>query len=238
MIFDIVIPSFKRKEKLIRCLNSIFKAKKNLKKDQIQIYIYFDNNDKITYNYFTNKYNNIKCNLMNKQYRAFGIWNKHLQILDSCGMVYLCDDTQLYPETLYILFELFNQIYKNTDGILTFNQYNLESASKYAMGLIGKKFINRFPNNQCFCPDYVSFYADAELGRFAESLNKFYFGNGIKIHHFHPAFYPNEKDSTHLLVRDEQQKIDKEVNKKRRERGLLWGKDFKLIRPTIEGNIK
>lgn len=230
MKLEMVIPTYKRIEKLRRLLNSI--TKNDLK--FLEIHIYCDNKDYGTGLEIKQRFPFVNILVMDKQYRAFGIWNYHLKNhFYSNGMIYVCDDVEFLPNTLLSMNVLFNQICKNTDGILTFNQYNLESASKYAMGLIGKKFINRFPNNQCFCPDYVSFHADAELGRFAESLGKFYFGNGLKIHHYHPAFYKDEQDEAHAIVRDNQSKIDKEVNRKRRKQKLLWGQSWKLIRKEI-----
>ena len=101
------------------------------------------------------------------------------------------------------------------------------------MGLIGRKFAERYSNRQCFCPDYVSFYADSEVGDYAEKINKFYYCEEAKLIHYHPAFYKNEVDEAHRQVRDKEANLDKVINAERKKLGLLWGKSFKLIRNTI-----
>lgn len=229
MKFDMVIPTYKRKEKLERCLNSIIENDLKF----LDIYIYFDNNNIKSEKYIKEKFPFVHTKVMTNQYRAFGIWNYHLFHYlksTSSGMIYVCDDIVFLPNTLLTMKTLFEQICKDTDGVLTFNQYNLTSASKYAMGLIGKKFIDRFPYSQCFCPDYVSFYADAELGVYAKSIGKFYFGSGCRIHHYHPSFYKQESDEAHKIVRDKNSIVDRQINIARRRANLLWGKNFTLIR--------
>jgi len=204
--------------------------------------LYFDNNDKASYgsfnNYFNTEYikylikNDLKCFLhlwlLKRQYRAFGIWNFHLKHLESDGMIYLCDDTELFPDTLKNLFEVFINKFPDTDGIVTLNQSNIEGSDS-AMGLIGRKFAERYLNNQCFCPDYVSFFADAELGNYAKKLGKFHWADNAKLIHYHPAFYKNKIDEAHRIVRDNNQVIDKKVNQERVKNGILWGESFKLI---------
>jgi len=232
MKFEMIIPTYKRIDKLKRLLDSIHPDYLKF----IDVYIYCDNNDIDTYNALTGKYGFVMGKIMDKQYRAFGIWNYHLKNhFNSDAMIYVCDDIEFMENALMGMYLLWEQINNDNDIVIGFNQYNLESSSKYAMGIIGKNFLKRFPNNQYFCPDYVSFYADSESGEYAESLGKFYFGNGLKIHHYHPAFYKNENDEAHKIVRDKHSQLDKIVNKKRKQLGLLWGQNFDLIRPTIEG---
>ena len=230
MKFDLVIPTYKRKEKLERCLKSI-------NHPNVDIYLYFDNNDVESYNYFESNYPEVTCYIMDKQYRAFRIWNYHLKTLKSSGMIYLCDDVELYPDALNNLFQAFETKFPDTDGVVTFNQANLPTGSDSAMGLILRKFANRYPNNQCFCPVYVSFYADSEIGDYAKKLGKFHYCEEAKLIHYHPAFYKEEADEAHRIVRDSNQGIDKRVNAERKKRGLLWGESLTLIREGIKNEV-
>lgn len=218
MTFDIVIPTFKREGKLIRLLNSIPKI------DDYKIWIYFDNNDFSTAMPFASMY----CStVMNKKYQAFGIWNYHLQSLTSDIIVFICDDTELYADTLINIEKHFIEKFPDTDGIVTFKQANMKGTDS-AMGCIGRKFASRYPNNQAFCPDYISFYADTEIGDYAKKLGKFHYGEDCLINHFHPISGV-AMDATHHIIRGVDKTIDIKVNKIRKEKGLIWGDSFQLV---------
>src|SRR3990172_7052701 len=95
MIFDLVIPTFNRFEKLLRCLKSI------PKQPNVNVFVYFDNNDFETYNKVKELNENYTLIVMDKKYQAFGIWNHHLANNFSGDVfIYLCDDTEIYPDTL------------------------------------------------------------------------------------------------------------------------------------------
>lgn len=220
MNFEIVIPTYKREEKLRKCLASI------PKQDNVNIQLCFDNNDIGTWEKFTKEYPNSIC--MQEKAQAFGIWNWYLQGVFAADIfVYLCDDTELYPDTLINIEKHFVEKFPDTDGVVTFNQVNIDGSDS-AMGCIGRKFAARYTNKQCFCPDYVSFYADSELGDYAKKLNKFHFGEDCRINHYHPGFYKNA-DEAHRAIRGKDKQIDIKVNKIRRDKRLLWGESFTLI---------
>lgn len=220
MTFDIVIPTFNRLEKLVTCLNSIPKT------NNIHIWVYFDNNDK-TYHTFPINEKHITKVLMPKKYQAFGIWNYHAQKCISDIMVYLCDDTSLYLDTLLNVEKHFIELFPDTDGVVTFNQVNIKGTNS-AMGCIGKKFMNRYPGYQLFNPNYVSFYADTDLGNYAKKLGKFYYGLDCRIEHFHPVSGV-KPDSTHHIIRGKDKEIDIKINKIRTERQMLWPETTEMI---------
>lgn len=224
MIFDIVIPTYKRPEKLAVCLKSIMK---NHKKNNIRIFVYFDNND----NGYISGVNQVYIARLKKQYRAFGIWNLHLKHLRADGMIYICDDIELWDDCLEKALDCFKTSFPDSDGFLGLNQENLDyRGSDTAMGLIGKRFTERFPERQCFCPDYVSFHADMELGIFAKSLKKFIFCEDAKLTHFHPGVFKKGADEAHKEVRIPNiVQQDKATRKKRRELNLVWGESFRLV---------
>lgn len=242
MRFHIVVPTYHRPAKLEKMFNSLINQ--NLDNELIaslndklgiSLYVYFDNNDEDSYRYFSQKYGNFfltNYKLLNRQYRAFGIWNLHLSTLDADGMFYVCDDIEFRPDCIMIAIKTFLEKFSDTDGLLGLNQENIkkdqDGFSANAMGLIGKKFAERFPNRQCFCPDYISFHADAELGNFARSIDKFYFCKEAKIIHYHPNYFKDLEDETHKIVR-EPKNIDRETWNLRRKRNLLWGQSFELI---------
>ena len=222
MIFDLVIPTYKRKDKLIRCLKSIPKAK------NLTIWLYFDNQDFDTYEALIKTDFRFYSVIPNLKYQAFGCWNRHLLTYFGADvMIYLCDDTEWYPDLFDNLQKHFEEKFPDTDGVVTFKQANLKGSDS-AMGAIGRKFAERYPNKQCFNPNYVSFYADSDIGDYAKKLGKFYYAEDCKIIHYHPVTGV-EADETHKIIRGHDKTVDIKINKIRKEKGLLYPETLEMI---------
>lgn len=227
MTYDFCIPTYQRYDKLKKCLEFI------PVQDNIVIHVYFDNNDFET----LDKINELDLAhhvfVMEKKYQAFGIWNYHLKhLFNSDVMVYLCDDVYLWPDTMKNMERHFNEKFPDTDGVITFKQENLKGSDS-AMGCIGRKFVERYPDNQVFNPNYVSFYADTDLGNYAKKLSKFHYGEDCLIHHAHPITGV-KADTTHHIIRGIEKTIDIQVNKIRKEKGLLYPINLEMIdRETV-----
>jgi len=249
MKFAIIIPTYKRARKLEKCLQSIAVAilEPSIKEDDIvKIYPVADDcafdfglteyfSDRITSSSF---FPSIKITLCqnNTRRKAFGTWNDFFSALawDFDGFVYLCDDIELDPDCLSNLFAVFKEKFPDTDGLIGICQKNIprdkEGYSASAMGLIGRRFARRYPDMKCFCPDYSSFHADAELQLYARKLNKFHYAENARLTHYHPAYFSEMKDDAHEYVRiPEVVKKDRETWNIRRKKGLLWGESFELI---------
>lgn len=241
MKFQIVVPTFRRPAKLERLFNSIVKQELDENwfvnnPTSISLYVYFDNNDEVSYEYFKDKFGSYfltTYKLLTEQNKAFGVWNKHLKTLDVDGMFYIVDDIEFRPDCLMVAIKEFAMRFPDTDGLLGLNQENIpkdkEGFSRNAMGIIGRKFAERYSDKQCFCPDYTSFHADAELGNFARSLGKFVYCDEARVMHYHPVYYKDQLDETHNIVR-EMKDVDREIWNLRQKRNLLWGQSFELVR--------
>lgn len=92
-----------------------------------------------------------------------------------------------------------------------------------AFGLVGRKFIDRFPRRQVFCPDYIHYVSDLEVGNFARNIGRCYMCPEAKV--IHHRF----KDATFHKAKPVE-KIDLRMKARRKEKGLLWGKDFTLLK--------
>jgi glycosyltransferase involved in cell wall biosynthesis len=227
MTLDIVIPSLNRREKLQNCLNSIFRSAKT---DNIQLILYFSDNDEITYwnQYFSN-IANIQLRFV-AEYRVPTFWNDYLLNMKADALCYLNDDVELFEDTIEIILTQFIEKFPDYDGIMGLNQSNLYDINKVesAFGVIGTKYADRFPNRQVWCPDYYRFYGDWELWKYAKEINKFYFCQQAQLNHYHPATNHKLEDDTHKLVRT-YLKQDKQTFQKRQSLNLLWGKSFTLV---------
>ncbi len=223
---DIVIPTIGREIKLINCLNSIRKAKKNY---NVQVYIYFSRvNELLKFSSYTKEYW-INCYRVHN-YKVPEFWNNHLNKMKADAMVCCNDDVLFKEDTIDKIYELFPKCFPDYDGIVGISQENLPQGQgkNYAFMIIGSKFADRFPNRQVWCLDYYRFYADQELGMYAEKIGKFKYYSEIKITHLHPAFNKELLDETHRRVRVYWRQ-DHNTFIKRQTLKLLWGENFKLI---------
>lgn len=208
MKVDIVIPTWNRQAKLDRCLESI--ERQEYPQEKIRVHAIQD-----TARLF-----------------AFGVWNRFLATWDDGdAFLYLCDDTELFPDCVSASVAMLEEFCG--DAVIGLNQSNIPNSEKCApcaMALCGRKFVDRFPNRQVFCPDYSRFWADVEVGDYMKQTGLGQYCAAAKLVHYHPSFFRNEMDSTHHAVRDQKQvEKDKETYRIRKERGLTWGMNHDLV---------
>jgi cellulose synthase/poly-beta-1,6-N-acetylglucosamine synthase-like glycosyltransferase len=204
---DIMIPTWQRPEKLARCLASIEKQ----------------------------TYPNIEVHAVEDTDRlfAFGVWNRFLRSWTGDLFVYLCDDVELAPVCIDVAVTEISVRWPDLDGLCGFHQQiaGKEGFSNSAMGMFGRAFAYRFPNNEAFCPDYSRFHADSELGKFARAVGRFAYRPEAGLIHHHPAHEKSEMDYTHSVVREPGAVArDRETYEIRRDKGLLWGQSFERVR--------
>jgi len=137
-------------------------------------------------------------------------------------MLYASDDLYFPKELISRAVKKFEEQFPSEDGLMGFDTASVPKNTKYAFGLMGKAFLDRFPERQVFCLDYIHFGADNELGRFAESINRFYFFDELAVEHSRLL------DSTFVLASKVRAR-DEDVRLARLRRGLLWGKTFERL---------
>ena len=216
MHVDIVIPTWRRAEKLKRCMASIE----------------------------TQAYTDITTHAIEDTDRlfAFGVWNRFLATWETGDLfVYLCDDTILDPYCIAAAVREMQAKFQDTDGLVGLHQSNIAGKDGWcrsAMGVIGRKFAERFVNRQVFCPDYSRFHADSELGAYARELGKFSYCEAASLVHLHPVHNRAEMDETHVVVRDPPVVLlDKRVWERRRAIACMWGKDNMLVREDVRDYV-
>lgn len=227
MFLDIVIPTLNRTRKLINCLESIERSKKNF---DIHVFIYFSSHTDA--NEVEASFDRPWITRRFTLYNKCGVfWNAHLLIMKADIMAYMNDDVLFFDNTIEELVKTYQEHFPDFDGVMGINQSNLPEKEmlKSAFGVIGNKYAERFPDRQAWCPDFYRFGGDEELMRYAESINKFYYAENVKIKHLHPAHEKGcSTDSTHRAVRKFRSK-DVEICHKRKVNKLMWGQSFELI---------
>jgi len=230
MQLDLVIPTLHRPEKLTACLNSIAATKADL---NIHTHVYFTDVKELED--FSNRYKNAKwITCKHTDYdKCSTFWNTHIKTMTANAMVYLNDDVVLHQDTLSKLIQTYLKHFPDFDGVMGLNQCNLptEKTIQSAFGVIGTIYANRFPDRQVFCPEYYRFYGDYEIMLYAKSINKFHYGENVRIDHLHGDF-TKLKDGTHRAVRKYKEK-DCPIYSNRQTKKYIWGKTFDIAGEDI-----
>jgi len=238
MKVDIVIPTYKRINQLLSCIDSIKIARSNVFEHEIKLKIFVStikeyqilDNLRII-NFWTD------IILMGKKYIAPIFWNDYLKEMKSDAMVYINDDVELDKNCIKEGIKALKSL--NLDGVIGFKQFNAKPNAivcKGAFGMIGSKFADRFPKRQVFCPDYIAFGLDTELWKFSESIGRFIYCETALLKHYHPTFTGQNKDETYQHNRKIGRNYDTQIRNLRGERGLLWGKTFERVNHLIKEN--
>lgn len=254
------IPTYKRHEKLKKCLESIW----NSTHKDIEVIVCCDGNDTSTYDFLKETYykqDDQDIPYYNHPFLdivvqpdfkyVIGAWNRivkenintifrnydvHVDTRFS-GFMGLCDDIELYPDTIEEAVKTLKEVYPDTDGVIGLKQEcpgRLDYTFKwFGQTLMGREFIERYKpvNYQICCPAYKWAYQDEEMWEYAKSLGKFYECKESKLKHYHPSFLPEYVDETHKIVREgpnSPREHDLKIYERRKKLGLVWGKSFSL----------
>lgn len=226
------VATYQRPKKLERLINSLYQQTYT----NFDIFIVFDNNDYISAEYVHSKFPKVNIKVLEGNNYVIGCWNLIHKIKGYDAHLTLVDDVELYPNTIEETVKAMKTNFPDLDGVIGLSQEcpgHPEYTSKVSFGqtMVGKTFLERYKevDYKFCCTAYSHFYQDEEMYMFANSLNKFVHSKEAILKHFHPAFLPNEMDSTHLIVRGKIIKEDTIIFNKRKQKGLIWGKSWGLL---------
>ena len=143
--------------------------------------------------------------------------NRALKYTTGDAVFYASDDLEFPPDLIAEIVAVMGARFPNGDGLVGIE--TKPTSSQGAFGLMGKKFIEHFPDRQVFCPDFVHYSSDFEIGRYARTHNKFFFCDTATLVH-HRLF-----DETCGLARQARQR-DRGIMAQRRGKDLIWGTTF------------
>lgn len=215
MTVNIIIPTHDRPISLKRTVDSILKGDYK----DVRIYIVIDGNAHLSFDfpYFS-------VVILRNEQRMDWIYsvNRALKEMVPADAVLAASDDLIFPgNALTKATEVLKEWFPDGDGVISLKQScpGVDSA----FGFMGKKFIERFPDNQVYCPDYIHYVSDVELGNFAKSINKFYYCNDVVLQHARPTDKTRELGLTVLTE-------DRLMATERKKQGLLWGRNFNKLK--------
>lgn len=215
-LVNVCIPTIDRFDLIRQTVKSVMESKYN----NLKITIIVDDNrkqyfDRLYRFYFDGTFFNIGI-LFNE--KRFG-WPKSLNRLfketDDDYYFYASDDLIFQKNTISLAMEDMKAKFPNGDGVIGITQ-QLGKFCPAAFGLVGRKWINRFPDRKMFYPKYVHFCGDSELWRYSRSINKFYLSKAV-VYHNRPFDNCKKLAQTTLYS-------DRQIWFPRRDSGKFWPK--------------
>jgi len=146
--------------------------------------------------------------------------NEALGRIREGAVIYASDDLEFEPRAIEMTVKRLRAKAPDGDAVVAITQ-DVRGCSS-AFGILGPAFIKRFPRQAVFCPDYVHYGSDFELGKFARSIGRFYTCPAARVKHHRP------KDETYRTAKPVESR-DRMFLRMRQERGLLWGASFDLL---------
>lgn len=233
MNIEIVFPTKNRPEALKKCLASLETEIINPSPHIFTVIPYVDSKKEYDYikaNVVHDLHSWVHVRVLETPYNsACKFWNDYLKNFDADAFVYLNDDCEVEEGCLENAAQIL-ETQLDYDGIVGFKQTNAncDGVCLAAFGMVGYKYLESFPNNALFCPDYYCLYADQELYEYALKSGRFIYSENCKIKHFHPTFTglaPDETHKTNKLHKGE----DIKTFRTRRSLGLLWGVTTEVV---------
>jgi len=215
MNITIIIPTYDRLESLKRTILSIAIGNHR----GVKVIIIIDGNNEMRpvfpASFITVLHNENRMDWIFSMNRALK------ETKEADAVIYASDDLWFPAHAISKAAAAMKECFPDSDGVISLKQTG--GGVDSAFGLIGKKFIDRFPDRQVFCPDYMHYVSDVELGNYAKSINKFFICPDVILEH------KRLEDKTRKLglkVLD----ADLATERERIRKGFLWGENFRRIK--------
>lgn len=215
---DVIIPTRNRYEKLCRCLESI---PQSALKVEIGVIVVCDG-DSETANKLMGHNDGLitRVSVVRKHRGSVYCRNLITQATED-ALIYATDDIEFKEGAIEAAIKAMHKYFPDEDGVIGFNQVNARSFSIAGVGLVGQKFLCRYPNRKLFYPRYFHFSCQ-EIERLGNKLNRIRLEESAELLHYHPAKNLSERDVTHIEARRDRMK-DKLISSQRRADKIIWG---------------
>lgn len=213
MHISIIIPTYNR---LVLLMETIHSIKRSSYKD-VSIFVVVDGNREILEEIIPEKV----AILFNPE-RMDWIYsiNRGISYAVSDAVMYAADDLVFKKDCLEKAVRAMEEKFPDGNGLIAINQ--MLNGLISAFGLMGRKFIEHFPGRKVFCPEFIHYSSDAEIGTYAIDNGLFYYCEEAMMNH------KRLKDDTWVKANKAKER-DAKIRALRRERGLIWGKSFELV---------
>jgi len=140
------------------------------------------------------------------------------------SILWATDDILFRRGSIEAAWESLWREFPDGDGVIGFGVENAKPPTNFCwtgVGIMGGKFLNRYPKKMISYPGYFHF-GTREIETLSKRLGKLRRELEARIFHNHPDFYPSQMDTTHHEARIHHAE-DVKIKKDRMKRGLIWG---------------
>lgn len=217
---EIIIPTRNRYDKLCRCIRSIPKSIDTITHSIIIIC----DGDHDTAERLMRDNNGLIAKIIYVRDHKGSVFCRNLatQAVED-ALIYATDDIEFKEGAIDAAVKAMHKYFPDEDGVIGFNQINAKSFSHAGVGLVGQKFLRRYPGRKLFYPGYFHFSCQ-EIERLGNKLGRLHLAKDACIHHYHPAKNAEERDTTHVEAR-QYRATDKMLSSQRRVNKIIWGDD-------------
>lgn len=218
----VVIPSYSRTDLLEKAIDSALNQDYPFVKIYVLTMCFPEIHERMREKYYDNK--NVRLYFFPEQ-AGWVTCQNFVSSTTNTNILYAADDIELQPDCISIAWKALTENFPDLDGIVGLNQVNLEGHNPYkgAFGLIGRRYLDRFPNRKWLFPKFFGHFSDMYSTEVAEKLNKFYFEKEAKLIHHHPIVTKQNDESTIAIKKEhERDKNIREVLMSLIER-FYWG---------------
>ena len=138
--------------------------------------------ERLKHYYSVHRERKLKKILLNKKRLGWpSSLNRIFQETDYDFYFYASDDLGFRPDTISTAMADMKRHFPDGDGIIGITQ-QLGKFCPAAFGLVGRKWVNRFPNRQMMYPKYIHFCSDSELWRYSRKIKRFHLSKAAVFH--------------------------------------------------------
>lgn len=215
---DIIIPTRHRYVKLQRCIQSIPAKIDNISLSLIVIC----DGDRNTAGRLLQDNNGLISKIIYVQQHSGSVYCRNLatQTVED-ALIYATDDIEFKKGAIEAAINAMREHFPDEDGVIGFNQINTTNFSMAGVGLVGQKFLRRYPNRKLFYPGYFHFSCQ-EIERLGKKLDRIKLEPKAEIYHYHPGKDKSEQDTTHEEARRYRAK-ELRMSSDRRAHQAIWG---------------
>lgn len=218
---NIVVPTRNRFDKLVEMLKTIPQY------EWMELHLGFDG-DRTSFEWFSQNsgyWKGEKANLYFSPTQIGSIKMRNMMTAHCEGAIlWATDDIKFRRGSIEAAWSRLWIAFPDGDGVVGFRVINAKPLTNFCwtgVGIMGGKFLARYPKKMISFPGYFHF-GTREIETLSKRLKKLWREPDALIFHDHPDFNPKAMDATHMEARAHHEQ-DVRIKKDRLKQGLIWG---------------
>lgn len=209
----VLIPSYRRADKLTTCLSSLSKSLSDNERDLVDIFVGLDKHDANSEDVAITRGAMVEWIASNGS-GSVPVWNELLRRHpDYQYYVAAADDLVFYPGWLGKSLGAMNVL---GYGLVGFNDMNRDGSELATHWIADRDFLIKYNGGVIYAPWYKSQWCDPELNEIAKRAGRFTWCEDALVEHIHPNYGKSPSDATYRIS-ESNESLDRDVYNIRRD---------------------